>query len=86
MLPGEVGTRAAVRLDDFFNADLAVTKNFRLANGQLRLVSLVITLSVCTGLSRSDRCRLQMMRRLIVSFPTTLYLLITPGISVAAVS
>jgi hypothetical protein len=33
MLPGEVGTRAAVRLDDFFNTDLAVTKNFHLPNG-----------------------------------------------------
>ncbi len=30
MLPGEVGTRAAVRLDDFVNADLAVTKVFRM--------------------------------------------------------
>ena len=26
MLPGEVGTRAAVRLDDFYNTDLALTK------------------------------------------------------------
>ena len=30
MLPGEVGTRAAVRLDNFVNTDLAVTKVFRM--------------------------------------------------------
>lgn len=33
MLPGEVGTRAALRLDDFYNTDLAVTKNVRLPLG-----------------------------------------------------
>jgi len=32
MLPGEVGTRAAVRLDDFFNTDLSLTKYFTLPN------------------------------------------------------
>jgi hypothetical protein len=32
MLPGEVGTRAAVRLDDFVNTDLSVTKFFTLPN------------------------------------------------------
>ncbi len=30
MLPGEVGTRAAMRLDDFYNTDLSVTKNIGL--------------------------------------------------------
>ena len=30
MLPGEVGTRAAVRLDDFVNTDMAITKTFRM--------------------------------------------------------
>jgi hypothetical protein len=33
MLPGEVGTRAAMRLDDFFNTDLSVTKNIGLPRG-----------------------------------------------------
>ena len=37
MLPGEVGLRAAVRLDDFVNTDLAVTKNFRLPFNNHRL-------------------------------------------------
>jgi hypothetical protein len=37
MQPGEVGTRAAVRLDDFFNTDLAVTKNFHLPFANQRL-------------------------------------------------
>ena len=32
MLPGEVGTRAAVRLDDYFNTDLSLTKYFRVGN------------------------------------------------------
>jgi hypothetical protein len=32
MLPGEVGTRAAVRLAGFFNTDLALTKNLNLPN------------------------------------------------------
>ena len=30
MLPGEVGTRAAIRLDDVYNTDMAVTKSFGL--------------------------------------------------------
>jgi len=30
MLPGEVGTRGAVRLDDFYNTDIAITKTVRL--------------------------------------------------------
>jgi hypothetical protein len=34
MYPGEVGTRAAVRLDDYMNTDLAVTKNIRLFRAQ----------------------------------------------------
>jgi hypothetical protein len=34
MKPGEVGTRAAVRLDDFYNTDLSVTKNFNMPMGQ----------------------------------------------------
>ena len=33
MLPGEVGTRAAVRLDDFYNTDLSLTKYFALPAG-----------------------------------------------------
>jgi hypothetical protein len=33
MFPGEVGTRAAVRLDDAFNTDLSLTKYLNLANG-----------------------------------------------------
>lgn len=33
MRPGEVGTRAALRLDDFYNTDLAVTKNITFGNG-----------------------------------------------------
>ncbi|MGE0392168.1 MAG: carboxypeptidase regulatory-like domain-containing protein [Vicinamibacterales bacterium] len=33
MLPGEVGTRAAVRLDDFYNTDIALTKSFALGGG-----------------------------------------------------
>jgi hypothetical protein len=33
MFPGEVGTRAAVRLDDAFNTDLSLTKYISLANG-----------------------------------------------------
>jgi hypothetical protein len=33
MLPGEVGTRAAVRLANFYNTDLALTKNLNLTNG-----------------------------------------------------
>jgi hypothetical protein len=33
MLPGEVGTRAAVRLDDFYNTDMSLTKNFSLPGG-----------------------------------------------------
>ena len=37
MLPGEVGTRAAVRLDDFVNTDIAITKNFRLPYSNHRL-------------------------------------------------
>jgi hypothetical protein len=32
MLPGEVGTRGAVRLDDFYNTDLSLTKYFTLPN------------------------------------------------------
>lgn len=34
MLPGEVGTRAAVRLDDFYNTDISFTKFFSLGGGQ----------------------------------------------------
>jgi hypothetical protein len=34
MLPGEVGTRAAIRLDDYFNTDLSVTKNIGMPRGQ----------------------------------------------------
>ncbi len=37
MLPGEVGTRAAVRLDDFINTDLAISKVFRLPHEGHRL-------------------------------------------------
>jgi hypothetical protein len=33
MQPGEVGTRAAMRLDDFFNTDLSVTKNIGMPRG-----------------------------------------------------
>lgn len=33
MLPGEVGTRAAVRLDDFYNTDISLTKSFSLPGG-----------------------------------------------------
>lgn len=32
MLPGEVGTRAAVRLDDYVNADISLTKSVTLPN------------------------------------------------------
>jgi hypothetical protein len=34
MLPGEVGTRGAIRLDNYFNTDMSVTKNIRLTQGQ----------------------------------------------------
>jgi len=34
MLPGEVGTRAALRLDDFYNTDLSLTKFFSLGGGR----------------------------------------------------
>jgi hypothetical protein len=37
MLPGEVGLRAAVRLDDFFNTDIALVKSFRLPVSNHRL-------------------------------------------------
>jgi hypothetical protein len=37
MLPGEVGTRAAVRLDDYYNTDLAITKSFPLPFANQRL-------------------------------------------------
>jgi hypothetical protein len=37
MLPGEVGTRAAVRLDDYFNTDIAITKSFPLPFANQRL-------------------------------------------------
>jgi hypothetical protein len=33
MLPGEVGTRAAMRLDDYVNTDLSVTKNINMPRG-----------------------------------------------------
>ena len=33
MLPGEVGTRAAIRLDDYFNTDLSITKNINMTMG-----------------------------------------------------
>ena len=33
MLPGEVGTRAAIRLDDYYNTDIAVTKSFSMPKG-----------------------------------------------------
>jgi hypothetical protein len=33
MQPGEVGTRAAIRLDDFYNTDISVTKNIGLPMG-----------------------------------------------------
>jgi hypothetical protein len=32
MLPGEVGTRGAIRLDDYFNTDLSLTKVISLPN------------------------------------------------------
>jgi hypothetical protein len=32
MKPGEAGMRAAIRLDDFFNTDLSLTKMFTLPN------------------------------------------------------
>jgi hypothetical protein len=37
MRPGNTGMRAAVRLDDFYNTDLALTKSFRLPNSNHRL-------------------------------------------------
>jgi len=37
MQPGEVGTRAAVRLDDYFNTDIAITKSFRMPMANHRL-------------------------------------------------
>ena len=37
MLPGEVGTRGAVRLDDFINTDFAISKVFRLPHEGHRL-------------------------------------------------
>jgi hypothetical protein len=37
MRPGETGTRAAVRLDDFYNTDLAITKTFRMPMSDHRL-------------------------------------------------
>jgi len=37
MRPGNTGTRAAVRLDDFYNTDLALVKSFRLPNSNQRL-------------------------------------------------
>ena len=37
MRPGNTGTRAAVRLDDFYNTDLAITKSFRMPIANHRL-------------------------------------------------
>jgi hypothetical protein len=37
MRPGNTGTRAAVRLDDFYNTDLALVKSFRMPNSNHRL-------------------------------------------------